>query len=129
VRATLNAAGITNIDYTDTGLSEIVDPWTKTEAFNKSLEIQQSAQPLVCFGSWLTLQIDLLANYDVNGQITAIEDLIAQGVELGIVLRLLCLASIAAQGIKHPKILEPLKREILQASFYSFHLSSRHPLT
>ncbi|KAH7108434.1 ATP binding protein [Auriculariales sp. MPI-PUGE-AT-0066] len=105
-----------------TGLSEIVDPWTKTEAFNKSLQIQQ----------------DLLAQYDVNAQIAAIEDLIAQGIDLGIVLRLLCLASIAAGGIKSPRVFEPLKREILQTYGYqhlplllnltNLHLLSPSPL-
>jgi DNA-binding FrmR family transcriptional regulator len=49
----------------------------------------------------------------VTGQITAIEDMIAQGADMQIVLRLLCLASITAGGIK-VKSLENLKREILQ---------------
>lgn len=56
---------------------------------------------------------DLLASYEVNNQISAIEEMIAQGVELQIVLRLLCLASIITGGIK-AKVLENLKREILQ---------------
>ncbi len=57
--------------------------------------------------------IDLLASYDVNGQVTAIEELVAQGADMQIVLRLLCLASILTGGIK-AKTLENLKREILQ---------------
>jgi DNA-binding FrmR family transcriptional regulator len=56
---------------------------------------------------------DLLASYDVAGQITAIEDMIAQGADMQIVLRLLCLASITAGGVK-TKSLENIKREILQ---------------
>ncbi|KAI9057769.1 Sec1-like protein [Trametes sanguinea] len=80
-----------------TGLSEMLVPMTRTEEFNKSLEIQQN----------------LLALYDVNAQITAIEDLIAQGADMRTVLRLLCLASIVLGGVK-AKSLENLKREILQ---------------
>jgi DNA-binding FrmR family transcriptional regulator len=56
---------------------------------------------------------DLLASYDVTGQITAIEEMIAQGADMQIVLRLLCLASITAGGIK-AKSLENMKREVLQ---------------
>ena len=59
--------------------------------------------------------LDLLASYDMNGQIAAIEDLIAQGADMQLVLRLLCLASIITGGIK-AKTLENIKREILQAS-------------
>ncbi|KZV82588.1 Sec1-like protein [Exidia glandulosa HHB12029] len=100
-----------------TGLCEIVDPQTKTEVFNKSLEIQQN----------------LLALYDVNAQISAIEDLVAQGVDVAVVLRLLCLASIVAPGIK-PKVFENLSREILQTYGYHYlplllNLSTLHLLT
>jgi hypothetical protein len=45
--------------------------------------------------------------------VAAIEELIAQGADMQIVVRLLCLASITAGGIK-AKTLENLKREILQ---------------
>jgi hypothetical protein len=62
---------------------------------------------------------DLLASYDVAGQITAIEELIAQGADMQIVLRLLCLASITAGGIKS-KSLENIKREILQVCITAF---------
>jgi len=86
-----------------TGLSEIIMPVTRSEIFNKSLEIQQN----------------LLASYDVPGQITAVEDLIAQGAEMHVVIRLLCLASITAGGIKG-KTLENIKKEVLQAYGYSY---------
>ena len=56
---------------------------------------------------------DLLALYDVNAQITAIEELIAQGADMRTVLRLLCLASIILGGDK-AKSLENIKREVLQ---------------
>jgi Sec1 family len=61
----------------------------------------------------LTCPKDLLASYDVNSQITGIEEMIAQGADMQAVLRLLCLASITAGGIK-AKSLENIKREILQ---------------
>lgn len=47
------------------------------------------------------------------GQITAVEELIAQGAEMQVVIRLLCLASITAGGIK-AKTLENIKKEVLQ---------------
>ncbi|KAI0800664.1 Sec1-like protein [Fomes fomentarius] len=86
-----------------TGLSEMLVPMTRTEEFNKSLEIQQN----------------LLALYDVNAQITAIEDMIAQGADMRNVVRLLCLASIVLGGVK-AKSLETIKREILQTYGYSY---------
>ncbi|KAG8924712.1 hypothetical protein FRC00_004790, partial [Tulasnella sp. 408] len=71
--------------------------------FNKSLEIQQN----------------LLASYEPNTQVSAIEDLIAQEAPLQLVLRLLCLASLTNGGIK-AKTLENIKREILQTYGYSY---------
>ena len=56
---------------------------------------------------------DLLSSYDIPSQLTAIDDLIAQGADLRVVLRLMCLASLTAGGIK-TKVLENLKREVLQ---------------
>jgi vacuolar protein sorting-associated protein 33A len=52
----------------------------------------------------------------VPGQLTAVEDLIAQGAEMQVVIRLLCLASITAGGIKG-KILENIKKEVLQVGY------------
>ena len=49
----------------------------------------------------------------MNNQINAIEDLISQGADMQVVVRLLCLASITAGGIKS-KTLENIKRELLQ---------------
>ncbi|KAI0652458.1 Sec1-like protein [Trametes meyenii] len=86
-----------------TGLSEMLVPMTRTEEFNRSLEIQQN----------------ILALYDTNAQITAIEDMIAQGADMRTVLRLLCLASIVLGGIK-AKSLENIKREILQTYGYNY---------
>ncbi|TFY82858.1 hypothetical protein EWM64_g1160 [Hericium alpestre] len=84
-----------------TGLSEIIVPYTRSSVFNKSLEIQQN----------------LLSSYDVPGQISAIEDLLAQGADMQLVIRLLCLASITAGGIR-AKTLENIKREFLQTYGY-----------
>ena len=62
---------------------------------------------------------DLLASYEVNSQVTAIEEMIAQGASLETVVRLLCLASITVGGVR-AKTLENLKREILQVSIIPF---------
>ncbi|KAH0837937.1 Sec1-like protein [Lanmaoa asiatica] len=67
-----------------TGLSEMLVPQTRTELFNKSLEIQQN----------------LLASYETTAQINTIEEMIAQGADMQTVARLLCLASITTGGIK-----------------------------
>ena len=61
----------------------------------------------------LTGLSDLLASYETTAQISAIEDLIAQGADMQLVVRLICLASITIGGIK-AKTLDNLKREILQ---------------
>lgn len=106
----------------DTGLSEILLPLTKTEQFNKSLEIQQSKLVRDSSKDLVKTKLsfaDLLASYEVNSQIAAVEDMIAQGAELHVVLRLLCLASITVGGIK-TKVLENLKREILQVGVAIF---------
>ncbi|KAL4070498.1 Sec1-like protein [Scleroderma citrinum] len=84
-----------------TGLSEILLPYTKADQFNKSLEIQQN----------------LLASYESSAQVTAIEEMIAQGADMQTVARLLCLASITIGGIK-TRALESVKREFLQAYGY-----------
>jgi vacuolar protein sorting-associated protein 33A len=57
--------------------------------------------------------LDLLASYNISEQLTAIEDLIAREADMDAVIRLVCLASITAGGIKN-KTLENIKREILQ---------------
>ena len=58
---------------------------------------------------------DLLALYDVNAQVAAIEDMVAQGADMRTVVRLLCLASVVLGGVK-AKSLENIKREILQVT-------------
>lgn len=85
-----------------TGLSEMLSLKTRTELFNKSLEVQQN----------------LLASYEVSAQISAIEDMIAHGASMQTIVRLLCLASITSGGIK-AKSLESVKRELLQAYGYN----------
>lgn len=73
---------------------------------------------LLCFVSMLIPGKDLLSSYDTPSQITAIEDLIAQGADPHVVLRLMCLASLTTGGIK-TKVLENLKREVLQVIDYA----------
>jgi hypothetical protein len=86
----------------------------RSEIFSKSLDIQQSErEPNHFDGCYSLKHLDLLASYDVPGQIAAVEDLIAQGAEMQVVIRLLCLASIMAGGIK-AKTLENIKKEVLQ---------------
>jgi vacuolar protein sorting-associated protein 33A len=102
---------------TDTGLSELLVPLTRSEIFGKSLEIQQSMHMhFYTFNSICLTPLkwkDLLSSYDTPSQLTAIEDLIAQGADQHVVLRLMCLASLTTGGIK-AKVLENLKREVLQ---------------
>ncbi|KAG9313971.1 Sec1-like protein [Chiua virens] len=86
-----------------TGLSELLVPQTRTDLFNKSLEVQQN----------------LLASYETTTQINTIEEMIAQGADMPTVFRLLCLASITTGGIK-TRLLENVKKEFLQA--YGYHL-------
>ncbi|KAJ7654170.1 Sec1-like protein [Mycena rosella] len=93
-----------------TGLSELLVPLTHTDQFNKTLEIQQN----------------LLASYEIPSQISAIEDLIAQGADMQTVVRLLCLASITCGGIK-VKALENLKREAYGYNFLPLLLSLASP--
>lgn len=52
----------------------------------------------------------------MSAQVSEIEDLVAQAAPIQIVLRLLCLANLTTGGIK-TKVLENLKREILQVQF------------
>ncbi|CEL56067.1 Vacuolar protein sorting-associated protein 33A OS=Rattus norvegicus GN=Vps33a PE=1 SV=1 [Rhizoctonia solani AG-1 IB] len=84
-----------------TGLAETITAQTQTDIFNKSLDVQQY----------------LLSSYDINAQLSAIEDLIYQEAPLSVVLRLIALASITQGGLKQ-KVLDNLKREILQTYGY-----------
>ncbi|KAL5640261.1 hypothetical protein ACGC1H_007510 [Rhizoctonia solani] len=84
-----------------TGLAETITAQTQTDMFNKSLEVQQN----------------LLSSYDINAQLGTIEDLIYQEAPLSIILRLVALACITQGGLKQ-KVLDNLKREILQAYGY-----------
>ncbi|KAG8936355.1 hypothetical protein FRC02_002948 [Tulasnella sp. 418] len=84
-------------------LSEQITPSTRTDIFNKSLEIQQN----------------LTASYEPTTQVAAIEDLIAQQAPVQLVLRLLCLANLTTGGIKL-KTLENIKRDIVQTYGYKY---------
>jgi vacuolar protein sorting-associated protein 33A len=101
-------------DDPDTGLTELLVPLTRTAEFNQALEIQQST--IFIKENKVSHSFpDLLASYEISNQINAIEDMIARGEDMQLVLRLLCLTSITAGGIK-TKVLENIKRDFLQVS-------------
>jgi hypothetical protein len=86
-------------NITDTGLTELLMPITRTDEFGKNLEAQQN----------------LVAGYDPNAQLTVLDDLMAQQVPWQSVLRSVILMSLTSGGIK-VKSLEAFKRDFLQAS-------------
>ncbi|KAL7412422.1 vacuolar protein sorting 33A [Mrakia frigida] len=85
-----------------TGLSEEIMAFTRTDEFNKPLEIQQN----------------LVSGYEISSQLAAIEDLISQGAPMNTVLRLLILLSVVAGGLKQ-KTYDSVRREFLQT--YGYH--------
>jgi hypothetical protein len=89
-----------------TSLAEEIMKHTRTSQFSQILEVQQN----------------LAAGADPSSQHEAIEELIAKDAPLREVLRLLCLESCIAGGIK-PKDLENFKRLILQAYGYQHILT------
>lgn len=89
-----------------TGLAEEIMKHTRSEMFNKALEVQQN----------------LVAGVDPSSQHDAIEELIARAAPLESVLRLLCVESFMSSGLK-PKDFESFKREILQAYGYQHVLT------
>ena len=89
-----------------TGLAEEIMKHTQSEQFGKLLEVQQN----------------LAAGADPSSQHEAIEELIARDAPLNEVLRLLCLESCIAGGIK-PRELENFKKMILQAYGYQHILT------
>ncbi|KAL2154901.1 hypothetical protein VTH82DRAFT_3577 [Thermothelomyces myriococcoides] len=93
-----------------TGLAEEIIKYTRTERFNKLLEVQQN----------------LAAGADPSGQFDAIEELIARDTPLPLVLRLLCIYSCISGGIK-TKELDHFRRLILQGYGYQ-HLLTLHNL-
>ncbi|PBP27377.1 Sec1 family protein [Diplocarpon rosae] len=89
-----------------TGLAEEIMKHTRTDQFSRLLEIQQN----------------LAAGADPSSQHEAIEELIARDAPLAEVLRVLCLESCIAGGIK-PRELEAFKKMILQAYGYQHVLT------
>ncbi|KAI9828676.1 MAG: hypothetical protein M1832_001779 [Thelocarpon impressellum] len=93
-----------------TGLAEEIMKHTRTDVFNRSLEVQQN----------------LAAGADPSSLHDTIDELIARDAPLSTVLRLLCLESCIFGGLK-PKDLEHYKRDILHA--YGFqHLLTLNAL-
>lgn len=93
-----------------TNLAEEMTKHTRSDLFTKELEIQQN----------------LAAGTDPSYQHDNIEELISRNAPLPDVLRLLCLESTIAGGIK-PRDLESFKRQILHAYGYQ-HLLTLHAL-
>ncbi|KAI5798855.1 Sec1-like protein [Geopyxis carbonaria] len=89
-----------------TGLAEEIMKHTRSEVFNKALEVQQN----------------MVAGVDSSSQHDAIEELIARNAPIQSVLRLLCVESLIGSGLK-PKDLDFFKREILQAYGYQHVLT------
>ncbi|KAK0617938.1 Sec1-like protein [Bombardia bombarda] len=89
-----------------TGLAEEITKYTRTESFNKLLEVQQN----------------LAAGADPSSQYEAIEELIARDTPLPQVLRLLCIYSCISGGIK-TKEFDHFRRLILQGYGYQHLLT------
>ncbi|KAI9879951.1 MAG: hypothetical protein M1830_006259 [Pleopsidium flavum] len=89
-----------------TGLAEEIMKHTRSDIFSRVLEVQQN----------------LAEGTDPSSQHDSIEELIARDAPLNIVLRLLCLESCVAGGIR-PKDLENFKHLILHAYGYQHLLT------
>ncbi|TKA57381.1 hypothetical protein B0A53_00610 [Rhodotorula sp. CCFEE 5036] len=86
-----------------TNLTEQVMNLTRTDAFNIALEVQQN----------------LIAGVDLAAQENSIRELINLEAPLRTVLRLLCMYSLVAGGIKQ-KVLEEFKRDVLQTYGFDY---------
>ena len=94
-----------------TNLAEDMSKKTETDLFTKSLEVQQN----------------LIAGADLSSQSDAIHDLICRALPLSQSLRLLCIASLTASGLR-PRDFDALKQAVLHA--YGFqHLLTLNALT
>ncbi|KAH6650850.1 Sec1-like protein [Chaetomium tenue] len=93
-----------------TGMAEEIIKYTRTENFNKLLEVQQN----------------LAAGADPSSQFNAIEELIARDTPLPQILRLLCIYSCISGGIK-TKEMDHFRRLILQGYGYQ-HILTLHNL-
>lgn len=95
---------------THTNLTEEALKYTQTDLFNRVLEVQQN----------------LVSGSDPSSQHDTIEELIARGLPLTTILRLLCLESTISGGLR-PKDLDNFKRQILHTYGYQ-HLLTLHNL-
>lgn len=89
-----------------TNLAEEIVKQTRSETFNRVLEVQQN----------------IAAGTDATAQHDTIEELIARDVPLPTILRLLCLESCISGGLR-PRDLENFKRQILHAYGYQHLLT------
>ncbi|KAL8956301.1 MAG: hypothetical protein Q9183_006343, partial [Haloplaca sp. 2 TL-2023] len=95
---------------THTNLTEKVLEHTQSDTFNRILEIQQN----------------IVSGIDPTTQHDKIEELISRDIPLVTILRLLCLESTIAGGLR-PKDLDSFKRQILHAYGYQ-HVLTLHNL-
>lgn len=91
---------------THTNLAEEIMKHTRSEVFSRTLEVQQN----------------IAAGADPAYQHDTIEELIARGVPLPVILRLLCLESCISGGLR-PRDLDSFKRQILHAYGYQHLLT------
>lgn len=89
-----------------TNLADDISKQTRTDTFNSILEVQQN----------------IVSGTDPTYQHPVIEDLIAQDVPISTILRLLCLESTVAGGLR-PRDLDHFKRLILHAYGYQHLLT------
>ncbi|KAF3484040.1 vacuolar protein sorting-associated protein 33A [Arthroderma uncinatum] len=89
-----------------TNLAEEIMRHTRSDIFRRTLGVQQN----------------IAAGADSTSQYDAIEELIARGVSITTVLRLLCIESCINGGLR-PKDLENFKKQILQAYGYQHLLT------
>lgn len=89
-----------------TGLAEEIMKQTRSEMFNKALEIQQN----------------IVAGVDPTTQHESISELIARAAPIESVLRLLCIESLVAPGLKQ-KDFDNFRRDILHAYGYQHILT------
>jgi vacuolar protein sorting-associated protein 33A len=89
-----------------TNLAEEIMKQTRSETFNRVLEVQQN----------------IAAGTDATYQHETVEELIARDVPLATILRLLCLESCISGGLR-PRDLESFKRQILHAYGHQYLLT------
>lgn len=124
-----NMHNMQNKDTTMADLKNVVQKLPSYQAESASLKIQTSLAEEIMkvtrsesFGRMLEVQQNLLAGTDPASLHENIEEMIARDAPLSTVLRLLCLESCLANGIRQ-RDLDQFKRQILQAYGYQHALT------